>query len=538
MLPKATSYAELYADFRWHIPDRFNIGIDVCDRWVKIEPDRVAIIDRDADGAARRWTFGELKTASDRLAAGLRSRGIGVGDRIALLLPQTPETAIAHIAAYKLGAIAVPMALLFGPEALAFRLRDSGARVLITTAGGLAKIAAIDDRPDTLELVLSIDGADGGAEDFHRLIADAASEFAPVDTAANDPALMIYTSGTTGAPKGALHAHRVLLGHLPGVQVSHDFLPQPRDLLWTPADWAWIGGLLDVLMPGLHFGVPVLATRMTKFDPEEAAAVMAEFGVRNVFLPPTALKIMRTLSDPRGRFGLDLRTVGSGGEPLGEAAYDWGREALGVKINEFYGQTECNYVLSSSASIGVSRPGAIGRPVPGHRVGIIDEAGNPVPAGTLGEIAVKRPDPVMFLRYWNNAPATEAKFVGEWLKTGDMGVADDDGYIRFVGRNDDVITSAGYRIGPGEVEDCLIGHPAVALAAVIGKPDPVRTEIVKAFIVLRPEVAVTERLADEIRHHVRERLSAHEYPREIEFVDALPMTTTGKIIRRELRERG
>ncbi len=538
MLPQTTDYAELYAGFRWRIPERYNIGIDVCDRWARTEPDRVAIIDRGADGTVRRWSYGELKTASDRLAAGLRARGIGVGERIALLLPQTPETAIAHIAAYKLGAIAVPMALLFGPEALAFRLQDSGAKVLITTAAGLSKIAAIDDRPDSLELVLSIDGADGSAEDFTRLISDSPAAFTPVDTAADDPALMIYTSGTTGAPKGALHAHRVLLGHLPGVQVSHDFLPQPRDLMWTPADWAWIGGLLDVLMPGLHFGVPVLATRMTKFDPEEAASIMAEFGVRNVFLPPTALKMMRTLQNPRGRFGLDLRTVGSGGEPLGEAAYHWGREALGVRINEFYGQTECNYVLSSSATIGVFRPGAIGRPVPGHRVAIIDEGGEPVPPGTLGEIAVERPDPVMFLRYWNNEPATAAKFVGDWLKTGDMGVADDDGFIRFVGRNDDVITSAGYRIGPGEVEDCLIGHPAVALAAVIGKPDPVRTEIVKAFVVLRPEANASENLADEIRQYVRERLSAHEYPREIEFVGALPLTTTGKIIRKDLRARG
>ena len=538
MLPVASTYDALCAKFRWVIPERYNIGIDVCDRWARREADRVAILDLGEDDTLTPITYGALKTASDRLANALARRGLGRGDRIALLLPQAPETAIAHIAAYKLGAIAVPMALLFGPEALAFRLADSGARALITTAEGLTRLAAVREDLDRLELVVSIDGAEQGADDFHGMIADAAADFEPLETRADDPALMIYTSGTTGPPKGALHAHRVLLGHLPGVQVSHDFLPQPGDMLWTPADWAWIGGLLDVLMPGLHFGVPVLATRMEKFDPERAGEAMARAGVRNVFLPPTALKMMRGLEDPRRRFGLDLRSVGSGGEPLGEATYAWAREALGVTINEFYGQTECNYVLSSSARLGVSRPGAIGKAVPGHDVAIIDETGQRLPAGELGEIAIRRPDPVMFLRYWNNAAATEAKFVGDWLKTGDLGIRDEDGYFRFVGRNDDVITSAGYRIGPGEVENCLITHPAVALAAVVGKPDPLRTEIVKAFVVPRPGFAPTAELAAEIREHVRNRLSAHEYPREIEFLDEMPLTTTGKVIRRVLRERG
>jgi acetyl-CoA synthetase len=346
---------------------------------------------------------------------------------------------------------------------------------------------------------------------------------------------MVYTSGTTGPPKGALHAHRVLLGHLPGIEFPHEFLPQPGDRFWTPADWAWAGGLLNVLLPGLHYGVPVVAYRFEKFDPEEAAALMARMSVRNAFIPPTALRMLRSAgplkTEPR------LRSVVSGGEALGSETFEWGQSALGLAINEFYGQTECNLVVASCAQIGVSRPGAIGKPVPGHTVAVIRPDGSPCPAGELGQIAIKRPDPVMFLAYWGKPEATRDKFIGDWMTTGDQGVMDADGYVQFVGRDDDVITSSGYRIGPTEIEDCLIRHPAVALAAVVGKPDALRTEIVKAFIVLKAGNAPSDALAVEIQGFVKTRLSAHEYPREVAFIDELPMTTTGKVIRRLLRQR-
>jgi acetyl-CoA synthetase len=348
---------------------------------------------------------------------------------------------------------------------------------------------------------------------------------------------MVYTSGTTGPPKGALHAHRVLLGHLPGIEFPHDFFPQPGDRFWTPADWAWAGGLLDCLLPSLHYGVPVVAARFDKFDPEEAFALMAKLDVRNAFIPPTALRMLRSVKNPRGRHDLRLRSVGSGGEALGAETLEWGRAALGIIINEFYGQTECNLVVGSCAAIGVVRPGMIGRAIPGHTVAVIRPDGSECGAGELGQIAIRRPDPVMFLEYWGRPDATREKFIGDFMTTGDQGVADADGYIQFVGRDDDVITSAGYRIGPTEIEDCLIRHPAVALAAVVGKPDPLRTEIVKAFIVLKSGVAPSDALAAEIQAFVKTRLSAHEYPREVAFIDAMPMTTTGKIIRRLLRQR-
>jgi acetyl-CoA synthetase len=356
-----------------------------------------------------------------------------------------------------------------------------------------------------------------------------------VVTRADDPAMMIYTSGTTGQPKGALHAHRVLIGHMPGIDLPHDFFPQPGDRFWTPADWAWAGGLLDCLLPSLYCGVPVVARRFDKFDPEEAFAVMAKCGVRNAFIPPTALRMLRSVPNPRGRHDIKLRSVGSGGEALGAETFEWGKSALGVSINEFYGQTECNLVVGSCAVIGLVRSGAIGKPIPGHTVAVIDPDGHPVKPGELGEIAVMRPDPVMFLEYWGKPDATREKFIGDWMTTGDQGVVDEDGYFTFIGRDDDVISSAGYRIGPGEIEDCLIKHPAVSLAAVIGKPDMVRGEIVKAFIVLKRGEVPSDALATEIQAFVRTRLSAHEYPREVAFIEEMPMTTTGKVIRRLLR---
>jgi acetyl-CoA synthetase len=533
VLPAARDYDALYRSFRWQVPARYNIGVDVCDRWAAREPGRTAIFNLGADGAVEEIGYGTLRERSNRLANVLAARGIGRGDRVAILLPQSPAVAISHIAIYKLGAVALPLAMLFGVEAIAYRLADSGARALITNAQGLAKLAGA--RVAGLDLVLSLDGAADGAEDFHALLARAAFDFTPVATAADDPALMVYTSGTTGPPKGALHAQRVLLGHLPGIEVPHEFLPQPGDRFWTPADWAWAGGLLNVLLPALHYGVPVVAHKFEKFDPEQAYALMARMGVRNAFIPPTALRMLRSARPPKG--ALRLRSVGSGGEALGAETYEWGKSALGVTINEFYGQTECNLVLSSCAAIGVSRPGAIGKPVPGHRVAVIRPDGECCAPGELGQIAIARPDPVMFLEYWGKPDATRDKFIGDWMTTGDQGITDEDGYVRFIGRDDDVITSAGYRIGPTEIEDCLIRHPAVALAAVVGKPDAMRTEIVKAFIVLKSGHAPSDALAADIQGFVRTRLSAHEYPREVAFIEQMPMTTTGKVIRRLLRQR-
>jgi acetyl-CoA synthetase len=537
ILPSGRDYDTVYRQFRWNVPARYNIGVDCCDKWAANEPDRLAILHVKSDSTEERISFGWLRDTSNRLANVLAAQGIKRGDRVAIHLPQAPEVAAAHIAIYKLGAIALPVAILFGPDALTYRLQNSGAAAVLTNAQGVAKLAQIRAQVPGVRCVLSVDGKGEGALSFHDELSRASSNFTPVDTSADDPGLMIYTSGTTGQPKGALHAHRVLLGHMPGAELPHYPFPTDGDSYWTPADWAWAGGLLDVLLPSLHHGIPAVARKFDKFDPEEAFAFMAATGLRNAFIPPTALRMMRSAPNPRGRYKFNLRTMASGGESLGVEALEWGRSAFGLTINEFYGQTECNLVVASCEDLGCLKVGAMGKAVPGHQVAVIHPDGSIASPGELGQIAVKRPDPVMFLEYWGKPEATRDKFIGDWMTTGDQGVVDEDGYITFVGRDDDVITSAGYRIGPGEIEDCLIQHPAVALAAAVGKADPVRTEIVKAFIVLKPGHAPSDALAGEIQAFVRTRLSAHEYPREVAFIDQMPMTTTGKIIRRQLRER-
>jgi len=532
MLPAdCSSYEDAARDFTWRVPARYNIAHDACDKWAD-GSQRLALIVEHADGTDSRYTFDDLHTLSVRFANALLAHGVVRGDRVAIFVRQSVEAAVAHLAAYRIGSIAVPLFALFGTEALAYRLADSGARAIITDLHGAAKLDAIDvELPELHHRFLT----NGEAPSFWNVIGVAGDSDPRVDTAADDPAIIIYTSGTTGKPKGALHAHRVLLGHLPGVEMSQQGFPRDAALMWTPADWAWIGGLFDVLLPAWHHGVPVLACRFDKFDGASTFELLARHRVSHAFLPPTALKMMRATSlaaPPQ----LALRSVASGGEPLGEALLAWGRATLGVTINEFYGQTECNMVLSSCARWFSPVGGAMGRAVPGHDVAIVDENGRRLPRGSTGSIAVAKPDPVMFLGYWHDDAATAAKYRGDFLITGDLGREDDGGFIHFLGRDDDVITSAGYRIGPGPIEDCLTRHPAVRFAAVVGAPDAARTEIVCAFIVLNEGHAPGDALAHDLQEYVKTNLAAHEYPRIVRFIDALPLTATGKVVRRELRE--
>jgi acetyl-CoA synthetase len=530
MLPSGDTYQAVEDQFKWRVPEKYNIANDVCDKWADGTA-RLALIVESRDSSQTKYTFDDLKRLSNRFANALKARDIQPGDRIAVFVRQSVEAAIAHLAAYRMGCVAVPLFALFGVDAIEFRLAHSGASAVVTDEEGVAKIASIRQNLPDLREVFATDGENAS---FWPSIEAASDEETLVDTAADDPAIIIYTSGTTGKPKGALHGHRVLLGHLPGVEMSQQCFPLEATLMWTPADWAWIGGLLDVLLPSWHHGVPVLARRFDKFDGDAAFDLLERNQVSHTFLPPTALKMMRssTAGTPRT---LALKSVASGGESLGEELLAWGRKMLGVTINEFYGQTECNMVLSSCAKWFEPRNGFIGRAVPGHRVEIVDDHGAPVPFGTHGNIAVKAPDPVMFLGYWRDETATSDKFRGDCLLTGDLGTLDEDGFFRFIGRDDDVITSAGYRIGPGPIEDCLIKHSAVRFAAVIGVPDDKRTEIVSAVVVLNDGYEPGHALVRELQEHVRTRLAAHEYPREVHFVTELPMTATGKVIRKSLR---
>jgi acetyl-CoA synthetase len=497
MLKPGKAYEEIYHNFKWEIPEYYNMGIDICDKWAN-QRYRLALVYRDQEGKEQKYTFWELKNLSNQLANALKANGIEKGDRVGILLPQCPETLISHISIYKLGGIAIPLFILFGPQALEYRLGNSQAKGVVTDSANLPKILEIKDHLPNLEMIMVVDSkAEQNVLDFWGSIEKGSRYFTPISTKVEDPALIIYTSGTTGPPKGALHAHRVLLGHLPGVEFAHNLFPKEGDFFWTPADWAWIGGLMDVLFPSLHHGVPVLAYRARKFDPEEAFYLIAKYGIRNSFMPPTALNLMRQVDNPKRRYDYKMRSIGSGGETLGEGLLQWGREVMDLEINEFYGQTECNLVVGNCAEVMKPIPGSMGRAIPGHVVEIINESGEVVKPGEYGEIAIKLPDPVMFLGYWGNPEATKEKFIGDWLRTGDMGRKDENGYFWFVGREDDVIESGAYRIGPGELEDCLMKHEAVALAAVVGIPDKVRGEIVKAFIVAKEGVKVDKALEDQ-----------------------------------------
>lgn len=558
------NHARLHRAFVWQVLPDFNIGQACCTRWA-LDPataDRVAIAwESEDDHSSGTLSYAELQTQADRLSHTLLRLGVGQGDRVAIVMPQRPQTAVAHIALYQLGAVAMPLSMLFGPEALAYRLQDSGAVVAICDQSSIANVVAVRASCPTLRTLLAAGSAQGqGDLDWDSALAADAAPFDRRSTSAGDAAVLIYTSGTTGPPKGALLPHRALVGNLSGFVCSQDWFgagpPQTSDeVFWSPADWAWTGGLMDALLPALYFGRRIVAFQ-GRFSPERALDLMQRHHVTHSFLFPTALKaMMKAVPAPRERYALRLRAVMSAGEAVGDAVFHWCRQALDVTVNEMFGQTEINYIVGNCGSyVGAdgrrypgwpARPGSMGRPYPGHRVAVIDDQGRECPRGTPGDVALHRrdvhgaPDPVFFLGYWGKAEATRAKFTGDpddsWCRTGDTAVMDGDGYLWYQGRSDDVFKAAGYRIGPSEIENCLVKHPAVANAAVVPKPDAERGALVKAYVVLAAGFAGDDALVRSLQDHVRGRLAPYEYPKEIEFIETLPMTTTGKVQRRVLR---
>ena len=549
-------YAALHADFRWHVPKYFSLAEACCGRWARSRPDAIAVRAEHEDGRTASLSWAELQRGANRLANALRRLGVARGDRVALLLPQRVETAIAHIALYQLGAVAMPLSMLFGPDALEYRINGGGARVAIVDEGSIANLLAARPLCADLKAVLAVGGAQGqGDLDWVDAVQRERSSFTPVKTLADDAAVLIYTSGTTGPPKGTLIPHRALIGNLPGFVASQNWFPHvdPQEpsgerseaVFWSPADWAWTGGLMDALLPTLYFGREIVAYQ-GRFSPETALGVMQRYRVTHTFLFPTALKaMMKAVPNPRARFDLQLRSIMSAGEAVGDAVFDWCEKALGITVNEMFGQTEMNYIVGNSHRLWPARPGSMGRAYPGHRIAVLDDAGNECPRGTPGDVALHRRDvhgaldPIFFLGYWNNEAATRAKFTGDpldsWCRTGDMAVMDADGYLWYHGRGDDVFKSAGYRIGPSEIENCLVKHPAVANAAVVPKPDAERGALVKAYVVLAPGFEGDAALVTTLQQHVRGQLAPYEYPKEIEFIETLPMTTTGKVQRRVLR---
>ena len=579
-------YAAIHRAFRWQVPAQFNLAEACCARWARETPLAVAIRFEHEDGRRADHTYADLQRDANRLSHALRRLGVQRGDRVAVVMPQRFETAVAHIALYQLGAVAMPLSMLFGPDALEYRINHSEAALAIVDESAIANLRAARALCPGLRTLLAVGAAAGqGDVDWNAALADEPDDFSAVATQADDAAILIYTSGTTGPPKGALLAHRALIGNLPGFVASQNWFgfdpdgavsvkppslekgeraergeggnrsgPRPsqglqksQSVLWSPADWAWTGGLMDALLPTLYFGGEIVAYQ-GRFAPELAFELMQRHRVTHAFLFPTALKaMMKAVPVPRERYALCLQAVMSAGESVGDAVFGYCEQQLGVTVNEMFGQTEINYIVGNCARLWPARPGSMGRPYPGHRIAVLDDDGNECAPGVAGDVAVHRrdihghADPVFFLGYWKNEAATRAKFSGDpsdsWCRTGDMAVADADGYLWYQGRSDDLFKAAGYRIGPSEIENCLVKHPAVANAAVVPKPDAERGAVVKAFVVLAPGFVGTPALVAELQHHVRGKLAPYEYPKEIEFIDALPMTTTGKVQRRVLRLR-
>lgn len=553
------SYARLHAEFRWQLPERISWAELCCGRWARDTPEAPAILFESDAGCRAHYSFGQLQRAANRLSNALKRLGVAEGDRVALVLPQRFETAVAHIAINQLGAVAMPLSMLFGPEALEYRLQDSEARLAIVEQGALVALREARPRCPALRQLLVVGStpdqpAQPGESDWMAALQAEDARFAARANLADDPAVLIYTSGTTGNPKGALLPQRALIGNLTGFVASQNWfgfdpgqgMKKTDAVFWSPADWAWTGGLMDALLPTLYFGRPILGYQ-GRFTPERAFELMQRHGITHTFLFPTALKaMMKACPHPRQTYTLKLQAIMSAGEAVGDAVYHWVQQELGLTVNEMFGQTEMNYVVGNCARLWPARPGSMGRAYPGHRVAVIDDEGKTCPPGQIGEVAVHRRDasgtrdPVFFLGYWRNPEATRAKFSGDpddsWCRTGDLARTDEDGYLWYEGRADDQFKSAGYRIGPGEIENCLLKHPAVANVAVVPKPDAERGALVKAFVVLAPGHVASAALVATLQDFVKGRLAPYEYPKDIEFLAALPMTTTGKLQRRVLRQ--
>ncbi len=539
-------YQQLRDAFEHDVPDRFNLATYLCDRWADADPERVAVHGLDTDGTETRHTYGDLRRDANRLAGYLADAGVGAGDRIAVSGAQKVECLLTHLAAWKLGAISVPLSLLFGPDGLEYRLADSGASAFVVDEPALPALREVEPGLDALETKLVVGEASPHGDEvaFHEAIADYSAKAETTTTDANDPAVIIYTSGTTGQPKGAVHAYRSVLGALPGqVLTRYNMDVRADDILYTPGEWSWAGPLFDVVMSGLYLGVPIVGDADPEFDPEGLLALIDRFDVSIVGGPATVWRALMQVPEAKERYDLgSLRVVFNGGEALGGSIVNWFHETIGdVAVHEVYGQTEIGAAGAGDCeALGIDhRDGYMGKPVPGQEVEVLDvDDADPIGPREVGELAVYYDgNPACFLEFWN-APGKAAQRIDDgWLRTEDLGSKSADGYLSFHSRKDDVINSSGYRIGPAEIEESLSTHEAVANTGVIGVPDEMRGEVPKAFVVLAEGTEPSDDLREELKAHVKSRLAKYEYPRELEFVSELPKTTTGKVRRHDLRVR-
>ncbi len=526
---------EIFAEAEWDAPERLNIAHEVCDRHAD-DRGKVALYYAGKNGERETLTFWELAEESNRFANVL-SDCIDSGDRVFSYLPRIPEHYVALIGTLKAGGVWGGVNERFGPDGIAYRLDDCDAKAVVTTAANRDTIEkALEDAPSVEHVIVISDDGTGirrGDVSYHAAMEDAETEYETAETGGEDDALLYYTSGTTGLAKGVLHKHRWVAGVAATQRFAVDL--QPGDCYWSTGDLGWLTGPINTL--GAWFWGATLFTYEGEFDPETWAGLLDEYPISVLFSVPTAYRMLRENESVLDGADLDLRHALSIGEPLSAGVVAWGEDTLGVTIHDTYGQTETGNMIINNYPTMEIRPGSMGKPLPGIEAAVVDpETGDPLEPGETGEIAQRGDYPCFFAEYWNKPEKTADCFVNDWYLSGDLGHLDEDGYFWFEGRADDVIISSGYRIGPFEVESSLGEHPAVAEAAVVPKSHRERGNIVKAYVVPSASANPTPELAEDIQNHVKEELSAHEYPREVEFVDELPKTVTGKIRRTELRD--
>ena len=527
------------ARYRIGIPLHANIAADTVGRFARNEKaNHLALIHENDDGSVERYTFAKLDELACRFAVFLNEIGVKRGESVAIHTAQSPQTAIAHMAIYKIGAVALTLSHLYGPDAIAHVISDSKTKVLVTNSDYWGKLRSRCSSLGSLEHRIVHGSCESGEYNFEDCLTRSAENFEPVITATEDPALLMYTSGSTGMPKGLIHSHRIIHAYLPTLTLVYNLeLNYPNAVFWSPADWAWVGGLLDLALPAWQHGQTVVSTNQ-RFAAKWAFEFMQRHGVTHSFMTPTALKRLAEIPNPRKTWNLSMRVICTGGESLPGDVVRWAQDEFEIVCNEFYGLTEFNHMVGCCKALYPTIPGSMGRAFPGRRVAIIDDNGTEQSDGVTGEIASWKPDdPSLFLGYWGNPGVPEKMRLGNWLKSGDLGVRDENGYFWYHGRNDDLIKSAGYRIGPNEVEDALVSHPDVAEAAVVGKPDRERGSIVMAYVRLMKGVAKDNNTRENLQQFVKDNLAVYKYPREIEFVDSFPLTSSGKIRRNVLRKR-
>jgi acyl-coenzyme A synthetase/AMP-(fatty) acid ligase len=540
--PNMTDYEQTRRTFRLEVPERFNYGRDVLDARAAASPGALALLAAGPDGAVTdRYSYADLARASNRAANALAAHGVGKGDRVFVMLPRVPAWHVALLGCIKLGAVPMPGTPLLTSRDIAYRVEAAEAVAAITDAEGAAKIDAVRDACAGLKTTICAGGGrpDGRWLDWEELVergSDAAPDAEP--TRSSDPMVLYFTSGTTGYPKMVLHTQASYgIGHEITARFWMDL--RPGDLHWTLSDTGWAKAAWGLLFGQLRLGAAVfLWDQRGKPDFDRTLSMIAEHRVSTFCGPPTVFRAV-VLGDLRRFDWTSLRHVVSAGEPLNPEVMRAWRDATGLQIHDGYGQTETVNLVANYRCLAV-REGSMGKPTPGFDVRVVDDAGNALGPGETGHIGVRvAPErPVgLFREYWRDPQATANSVIGEFYDTGDLAWTDDDGYLWFVGRADDVITSSAYRIGPFEVESALVEHRAVAEAAVVGKPHPLRGEIVKAFVALKPGYEPSDELARELQDHVKRLTAPYKYPREIEFLPELPKTVSGKIRRVELRER-